>query len=180
VSSPKHAPAGSYPVRLSRFVAAFVFSIAAGFGLLLAPFAKPATTWFSGVLAMISGILIALTGGNAQVNGVILTDPTSGFAIQLANGCNGVHAMIQLWSAVLAFPASWPQKLKGLLAGSVAIHAVNLLRVVSLFYLGPHHRTLFDFMHNYLWESLIMLEALVFFWIWVQRVFATSARYARD
>ena len=82
---------------------------------------------------------------------------------------------ILLWAAVLAFPASWVQKTKGMLAGGLAIQGINVVRFISLYYLLQYSRPLFDFAHEYLWESLIMLDALVVFWLWVQRVFRSAA-----
>jgi len=97
-------------------------------------------------------------------------DPAGHFAVQMAYGCNGAHVTILLWAAVLAFPASWRQKAKGLAAGTVAIHAVNLVRFISLFYVGLYDRAWFDFAHLYLWESLMMIDTLVVFWTWAHLV----------
>ena len=41
-----------------------------------------------------------------------------------------------LFCAILAFPAPWKNKLVGLLAGTVAVQGLNVIRVISLFYLG--------------------------------------------
>jgi exosortase H (IPTLxxWG-CTERM-specific) len=169
------APAAATRPGMWRFAALFAVFILVGFGLLTAPFAEPAVTAFSGSLVNVSGALIDVCGGHALVNGPILSDPTGGFAIEMKNGCNGAHVMILLWSALLAFPASWPLKLKGLLAGSLAIHGVNLARFISLFYLGQYDRAWFDFAHYYLWESLIVMDAMVIFWLWVNLVFRSGA-----
>ena len=36
---------------------------------------------------------------------------------------------------------------------------------------------LFDFAHRFLWEALIMLDALVVFWLWAQAVLADMVRH---
>ena len=44
-----------------------------------------------------------------------------------------------------------------------------LARFISLFYLGQYSMTWFDFAHAYLWESLLVLDTMVVFWVWVKR-----------
>ena len=52
---------------------------------------------------------------------------------------------------------------------------MNLVRFISLYYLLQYNQAWFDFAHAYLWESLIMLDALAVFWLWVQLVFRSMA-----
>jgi exosortase H (IPTLxxWG-CTERM-specific) len=73
-----------------------------------------------------------------------------------------------LIAAILAFPASWPRKLAGLAAGIVAVQGLNVVRVISLFYLGQWSFEVFEWAHLYLWQALIMLDVLVVFLIWVR------------
>ena len=70
--------------------------------------------------------------------------------------------------AVLVFPATWKMKALGLAAGTVMVQALNVVRFISLFY-RQYSMTWFDFAHLYLWESLLMLDTMVVFWVWVKR-----------
>ena len=153
-------------MRMGRFLLIFAVSLAVLFSLLLAPLSEPAVRHFTRGLVTVSAALIRIFGGKAVALGDLLENPVSHFGIQMAYGCNGAHVTILLWAAVLAFPASWMQKAKGLAAGTAAIHVVNLLRFISLFYVGQYSRAWFDFAHLYLWESLMMLDTLVIFWTW--------------
>ena len=45
---------------------------------------------------------------------------------------------------------------------------MNLLRIISLFYLGQWSETLFDWAHLYIWQALIMLDALIVFLVWIR------------
>jgi len=153
-----------------RFLVVFCGCALASFGLLLAPPVRPAVDFFSRGLVRISASAISLCGGTARIEGperTILIHPPSGMGVEMKDGCNGVNVTLLLSAALIAFPVSWPQRLKGLLLGTIAIQSVNIVRFISLFYLLPYNRPLFDFAHDYLWESLIMLDALVVFWIWV-------------
>ena len=92
----------------------------------------------------------------------------NGFAVSIEAGCNGVEATIVLIAAMLAFPAPWKNKLVGLAAGIVAVQGLNILRVISLFYLGQWDYKVFEWAHLYVWQALIMLDVLVVWLIWVR------------
>ena len=76
--------------------------------------------------------------------------------------------MIVLLAAIIAFPAPIIHKIKGLIIGFLAIQGINLIRVISLFYLGQWSQELFDWAHLYIWQALIMLDALLVFLIWIR------------
>ena len=164
------------PMRMGRFLLVFGISLAVLFGLLLAPASAPAVDRFTRGLVTVSATLIRFFGGHAIADGDLLRNPFNRFAIQMAYGCNGAHVTILLWAAVLAFPATWTQKAKGLIAGTAAIHVVNLIRFISLFYVGEYNRAWFDFAHLYLWESLMMIDTLVIFWTWAHFVRKSGQR----
>ena len=124
-------------------------------------------TWTS-LLADSSGWLLSLFDSNVDTIGKIVRSTDNGFAISIEPGCNGVEAMIVLLAAIAAFPAPFIYKLKGLAWGFLAIQAMNLLRIISLFYLGQWSETLFDWAHLYIWQALIMLDALIVFLVWIR------------
>lgn len=157
---------GPTPAHMYRFLMVFCVCLLAGFTLLFTPFIQPAVNAFSRGIVWLAMVVIRLFGGQAVAIIDILRSPINGYQIRMANGCNGVNVTVLLWAAIIAYPASWLQKGKGLLAGTLAIHAVNLLRFISLFYLGQYNQHWFDFAHMYLWESLMMLDTLVVFWTW--------------
>jgi exosortase H (IPTLxxWG-CTERM-specific) len=156
--------------RMLRFLVLFPIFLAVGFCGLLVPFLHPVVTGFTRGLVEISAIVIRLFGGNATAHQVVLQNPSNGFAIEVLDLCNGDDVTVLLWAAILAYPASWLQKGKGLLAGTATIHVINFLRIISLFYLGQYDRQWFEFAHLYVWESLFMLLTLTIFWTWVRRI----------
>ena len=123
--------------------------------------------WTS-LLADSSGWLLSLFDSNVDTMGKIVRSTDNGFAISIEPGCNGVEAMIVLLAAIAAFPAPFSYKLKGLVWGFFAIQTMNLLRIISLFYLGQWSETLFDWAHLYIWQALIMLDALIVFLVWIR------------
>jgi exosortase H (IPTLxxWG-CTERM-specific) len=151
--------------QMRRFLILFPVCLAIGFALLETHPVAWVVEKFTSRLVEISGGLIHLFGGRAAIAGAVLVSP-EGFAVRVENGCNAVNVTILLWSAILVYPAPWMQKLKGLAAGTLALHAINLLRIISLYYLGRYNQSWFEFAHLYLWESLIVIDTLVIFWGW--------------
>ena len=156
--------------RPARFAVVFGGCFLLGVGVLLIPSVHAVVTEFSSVLVRLCYGLIRFCGGTALAVGPVLSDPASGFAVEMRDGCNAVNVTLLLWSAMVAFPAAWRPKAMGLVAGSLIIQALNVVRFISLFYLGQYSRTWFDFAHGYLWETLLVLDAMVIFWLWVSRV----------
>ena len=162
---------------MRRFLWLFPVCLLVGFGLLQVPPVSVTVNRFTVALVSVCGAVIHLFGGRATVVGVLLQSPF-GFAVKVENGCNAVNVTILLWAAILTYPAPWLRKLQGLAAGTLALHTVNLLRIISLYYLGQYSRAWFNFAHFYLWESLIVLDTLVIFWLWA--VLVRKARPAPD
>lgn len=156
-------------IRPFRFVTIFACCMLVAFAVLLTPAVQSVDVAFSRALVKVSHGLVLVCGGHATRDAAILRSP-GGFAVEMRDGCNAVNVTILLCSAVLAFPAPWRMKVLGLVVGSVIIQVLNIIRFISLFYLGQYSMTWFDFAHAYLWESLLVLDTMVVFWLWVNRV----------
>jgi exosortase H (IPTLxxWG-CTERM-specific) len=154
-----------------RFFLLFVVLLAVMFGLELTPWAQDwlVLPWTS-ALASISTWIVTLFDGNVVATGKVMSSNTNGFAVSIEAGCNGVEATLVLLAAMLAFPAPWKHKVVGLVLGILAVQLLNILRVISLFYLGQWNYDVFEWAHLYVWQALIMLDVLVVWLIWVRRV----------
>ncbi|MCU7937107.1 MAG: exosortase H [Candidatus Thiodiazotropha sp. (ex Dulcina madagascariensis)] len=152
-----------------RFALLFSIILIGLFTLELLPFGQQ---WlvkpFTGAIAEISAWLIQLFDQGVTAYGIVLQDRESGFAVSIEAGCNGVEASIVLVAAMAAFPATWRMKWLGMIVGFTAIQIVNLMRIISLFYLGQWSRTAFEWAHLYIWQSLIILDVLIVFLIWLR------------
>ncbi|AKS40680.1 exosortase H [Wenzhouxiangella marina] len=123
---------------------------------------------FTAVIAHISVFIIELFDDGVTSAGKQIWDNATGFGISIEPGCNGVEALIILFAAIFAFPASFKRKLIGFFIGFVAIQGLNLVRIISLFYMGQWNMTWFEWFHLYLWQALIILDALVVWLIWLR------------
>ena len=152
-----------------RFFFAFLVVQGVLFGLELTPWAQ---RWFvvpwTDTLAALSAAIVKWFDPNVLATGKILQSTRNGFAVSIEAGCNGVEATIVLLAAILAFPAPWKRKLIGLAVGVFAVQGLNVIRVISLFYLGQWNFAIFEFAHRYVWQALIMLDVLIVWLLWVR------------
>lgn len=123
---------------------------------------------FTAGLAKVSAWLVQLFDSDVASSGKIIRSLSSGFAVDIQPGCNGVEAVIILFAAIFAFPSPFKSKLIGFGIGFIAIQALNLVRIISLFYLGQWSMVAFEWFHLYLWQALIILDALVVWLIWLR------------
>ncbi len=123
---------------------------------------------WTALLARMCAALVTWFDASAAAAGKVLWNTQSGFGVSIEPGCNGIEACIVLFAAVVAFPAPWRHRLLGLAAGFVAVQGLNVVRVISLFYLGQWNTAVFNFAHEFLWQGLIMLDVLVVWLLWVR------------
>jgi exosortase H (IPTLxxWG-CTERM-specific) len=152
-----------------RFFVLFLVIQAGLFGLELTPWGQE---WFvapwTNMLAKICAGIIKIFDPQVVAQGKVLHSADNGFAVSIEAGCNGVEATIVLIAAILAFPASWSRRLLGLVVGIVAVQGLNIVRVISLFYLGQWNFDAFEWAHLYVWQALIMLDVMVVWLLWVR------------
>ena len=154
---------------MRRFLILFVAIQLLLFGIeLLEPIQQHVVLPWTALLAKACVSLVTLFDGSAAAAGKVLWNPANGFGVSIEPGCNGVEACIVLFAAIVAFPAPWRYRLLGLVAGFVAVQALNVVRVISLFYLGQWNETAFRIAHEYLWQALIMVDVLVVWLVWIR------------
>ena len=154
---------------MAKFLLIFCSVLALLFAIeMLNPVQEAVIHPFTAVLANVSTAVILPFDDTVIAQGRILRDATTGFAVSIEAGCNGVEAAIVLIAGILAFPATIQHKAIAILAGFVFVQALNIVRIISLFYLGQWNYTVFEWFHLYLWPVLIMLDVLVVFAIYLQ------------
>jgi exosortase H (IPTLxxWG-CTERM-specific) len=142
---------------------------------ILQPVEKYVILPFTSLIADLSVWIIQLFDDNVIATGNVIRDGASGFGVRIERGCNGVEALIILFAAIFAFPAPFRNKLIGFAIGFVAIQALNLVRIISLFYLGQWNQVACEWFHLYLWQALIILDALVVWLVWLRTLPRTPA-----
>ena len=147
-----------------RFVMTFLLILIALFTVeMLNPVQEHVITPFTSLLAHLSAVLILPFDNSVIAYGKVLQFKDSGFAVSIEAGCNGVEATIVLIAAICAFPGSWRARLIAIGLGFLAIQVLNIVRIISLFYLGNWNLEYLSWIHLYLWPALILLDVLVVF-----------------
>ena len=162
-----------------RFFVLFTVLLVGLFTLeILQPVERLVILPFTSLVADVSVWLITLFDDNVIAVANVIRDKASGFGVRIERGCNGVEALIILFAAIFAFPAPLKNKLIGFAVGFVAIQGLNLVRIISLFYLGQWNQVAFEWFHLYLWQALIILDALVVWLVWLRTLPQAKARRA--
>ena len=155
---------------MRRFAILFTVILLGLFVLELTPPGQALVQPWTALVADVSSAVIRFFDGDARAQGAMVYSTRNGFAMVIMAGCNGVEAMLVLLAGILAYPAPWKLKLIGLGVGVLAIQLLNLVRLVSLFYLGQWDIKWFEWAHLYLWQVLIMLDALVVWMLWIRAI----------
>ena len=153
---------------MRRFAILFVVILLGLFAFELTPPGQQLVQPWTDLVARASTVVIRAFDGEAQSVGKMVYSTRTGFAMTIEAGCNGVEAMLVLLAGILAYPAPWRSKAIGLAIGAVAIQVLNLVRIVSLFYLGQWDMKWFEWAHLYVWQGLIMLDALLVWMLWIR------------
>ena len=179
-----------------RFTLLFPVLLLGLFALyVLDPVDQNVVTPFTTGIAHFSTWLVGIFDHDVVAIGKIIRSTTNGFAVSIERGCNGLEAVIILFAAIFAFPAPLLHRVLGFVGGFFAIQALNIVRIISLFYLGEWEtekaaalfwaddwgragcgpvagstcpNVWFDWFHLYLWQALIIIDALVVWLVWLR------------
>jgi len=136
----------------------FLFGLAPGVRLGIV---QPVTV----VLAKAVTSIINLFGASARAEGTIVRSP--GYSINIAMGCDGIEASSLFLAGVLAFPTSKRAKLIGIGLGIPLIQAINVARLVGLYYAGTYLPSIVEGLHVYVAQTIVILlsTAILIFWL---------------
>jgi exosortase/archaeosortase family protein len=90
------------------------------------------------------------------------------FPLQIVKSCSSLDAQALFVATVLAFPARAWTKALGLLAGVLALTALNLTRIAGLYFVGIHAPASFDSIHEEFLPLLLVAFACAAFALWAR------------
>ncbi len=152
-----------------RFSVIFIVLLVGLFSLeVLEPIRQAVILPFTSFLASFSSTIMHVFDADVTSVGDVIRSKSTGSAVQIAAGCNGVEAVIVLFAAIFAFPSSFKHKIFGFILGFFGIQILNVIRIISLYYLLQWDKAWFDWFHLYLWQALIILDALIVWLIWLR------------
>lgn len=147
-------------------------------GLALHYLARPYTTPFlihKLNAGMSSKIINVLTPDEKTfVQGMIIRSGT--FTLEIKEGCEGIEGMLLIIAAICAFQMGVKEKISGVLAGILIIYLFNLLRIIVFYYTIKYKPDIFDVMHMYIGQSVIIFVGVLFFIMWISKFARINAK----
>lgn len=117
--------------------------------------------------AQISSWLLNIFGEETIANGAGIT--SAFFSLTIKEGCDAITPMILYSMAILAFPISLRLKWPGILVGLVSLFILNLIRIISLYFIGKHFSyDIFDIMHVDIWQILFLIITVFIWLLWLR------------
>ena len=112
--------------------------------------------------------MLGLAGELVRVDGTVIYSPQ--FNMRIVSECTAITPIIVLAAATVAVPAPVGSKLRGIILGASVLHLVNLVRIISLYYLGVMWPDMVEFVHLVLWQAVLVVLAVGLWGFWAQRV----------
>ena len=88
------------------------------------------------------------------------------YSVNIKHGCDAIEPIALFVAAVLAFPSRFRAKFPGLLIGTFVLTLMNLVRIISLFYVGIYWNSAFETMHIDVWQPAFIVLSLFFWVVW--------------
>lgn len=111
---------------------------------------------------------LRLLGANGHAEDTIVS--SSLFSVKIVSECTAVFPIMIFIAAVAAYPSPWRKRALGIAAGIPILILVNLVRLVSLFYIGHSFPNAFERAHLLVWQSLIIFFTLLLWLVWATRI----------
>jgi len=124
--------------------------------------------------ASASAAVMNLFGEGASADGTSVASPR--YSVNIRHGCDALAPSALFIAAVLAFPGSFRSKIPGLIAGTLVLAVINLVRIITLFYTGIHFPKWFETMHVDVWQPAFVLLSLTLWVLWA--LWATRRSFA--
>jgi len=86
---------------------------------------------------------------------------------QVVTACTGIDLIALFVAAVVSFPRSWRQRTRILVVGVSVLAALNVIRIMSLVYVGTRWPEALEFGHLYVWPTLLLVASLGLWLRWV-------------
>jgi exosortase/archaeosortase family protein len=120
-----------------------------------------------GIVAPAAGLARLLTPQlPVYARGNQLLEPAGG--LNIINGCDGMETLFLLAAGLLVAPLPGRARLVGILAAIPVVYALNLARILALFYAHRRDRGLFDLLHGIVTPAVMVGGAVAFLYLWLR------------
>jgi exosortase family protein XrtM len=113
--------------------------------------------------------LIQAAAPHEQVTLVGRTLSSPGSKLRVTRGCEGVEIFLLLLAAILAYPARWQAKLRGLGIGCVLAYLLSVSRLVALHFTLRYAPTAWEALHGLVLPLGPIIAMTLYFMYWSAR-----------
>lgn len=124
--------------------------------------------WANEITAQLLAFALRLLGNTSSVEGTIVRSQI--FSLEIIFECTAILPIVLFVAAVAATPSRTKAKLLAFLWGLPLIVLFNLIRLVSLVYIGHLMPEAFETVHLFVWQPLMILFALALWLWWIERL----------
>ena len=176
------APKGS-PTRYTAVFFVTFMCLTMGSFLLAFHWWIPESKFFGKYLnanAWISSLILRLFGEKAMATGTLVSSPQ--FSLQIKHGCDALQSTAFLILAMLGTPIKMPvlNRLVPILIGTIILALLNLVRILSLYYVGVLVPDAFEWVHIDLWQAVFVFAPLVLWLAWLRKWVGPKMDVTRD
>ncbi|MHC5111692.1 MAG: hypothetical protein ACYTHJ_17645 [Planctomycetota bacterium] len=130
--------------------------------------------WYLELNTQLSAVLLNVMGhDDVTAKGQSLIGQ---FRMQIARGCDGVDPSALFVAAVLASPVAFRRKVPAVVIGVLLLLALNVIRIVTLYFTGLYLPSMFDIAHLDVWQAAFIILALLFWAVWAHWISRRSVQ----
>ncbi len=115
--------------------------------------------------AGIANAILNWLGQDSHVSEITIR--SARFAISVRRGCDAIEPSWFFCAALISFPAPLGRKLLGVVAGAALLQALNLVRIVSLYFIGICYPRFFAPAHLEIWPATFIVIAILLWIKWI-------------
>jgi exosortase family protein XrtM len=102
-----------------------------------------------------------------------------GANLHVTRGCEGIEMFLMLVAGILAFPATWKHRFRGLLFGSILAYALSVARLMALHYVLRYSPSAWEALHGLVLPLGPLVLMAFYFMLWSARGSSAIAREPR-
>lgn len=163
---------------MALFLIRLSFYLVIGFLVLKDPALSPIIDDICLFLAKITVIILNIFDNTIVRHEFIIYRVSYGYAIEVTKACAGLSFILTLVAAIIAYPARWIERSKGIILVIVIIQGVNVIRIISLFYFKiVSNGRFFDMAHEQIWPYFMGVLSVILWGFWVLNQYLNKRSY---
>lgn len=118
-------------------------------------------------------IRLAAPDEHVELVGHTIRSPSS--KLNVTRGCEGVEVLLMLVAALLAFPATWRSRIRGLAIGFAVAYVLSVARLIALHFTLRYAPGAWEALHGLILPLAPILVVTAYFLLWSESVGRSTA-----